>query len=125
MTELSQGLGLNVPDERIKFYCAALDDLTPTQIEHGFQHAQRHLGTFLPSVEQLRQWAESWRPAGLEREWMHATKADLQRAGVRLRVTKAEIAEWLEVGKTTQNEHIAKLEADPEWCKKAKAQGWR
>jgi hypothetical protein len=125
LMDLCTGLHLAVQPERIEFYCKALDDLTLTQLEHGFQIAKRHLGTFLPSVEQLRLWAESWRPAGFESERTFATKADLQRAGVKLRVTKAEIAEWLEAGKTAQNEHIAKLEADPEWCRKAKVQGWR
>lgn len=35
--------------------------------------------------------------------------------GRRLGITAAQVQEWLEAGKEAQNEHIAKLEADPEW----------
>jgi hypothetical protein len=39
----------------------------------------------------------------------------IKQLGQRSGFSKAEIADMLEAGKETQNEHIAKLEADPEW----------
>jgi hypothetical protein len=131
ITDLAEGLGLNVPDQRMKFYCSALDDLTPVQIEHGFEIARRNLGTFLPSVEQLRQWSESWRPAGFEmpvpsayrrpgfqaepEQIGEAIPENLRKAAIQLRVSHEEIAEWLEAGKAAQKELYAKLAEDPEW----------
>jgi len=108
-------LGLKVSDDRIAFYSKALDDLTPTQIEHGFETARRHLGTFLPSVEQLRTWAESWRPHGPDPASAPPSRADLAAAGVTWRVSPEEIAQWLEAGKQAQRDHIAALERDPKW----------
>src|SRR5262245_4590251 len=83
VTSLAKGLGPPVADERVRFYSEALDDLTPYQLEHGFQLAKRHMGEFLPPVEQVREWAESYRPAGYEQTVKPLEKGDLTEAGKR------------------------------------------
>lgn len=63
MKELCKGIGVKVSAERVVFYCEHLDDLTETQLRYGFENASRNLGEFLPSVQHLREWCESFRPA--------------------------------------------------------------
>lgn len=114
LANLCRGISLEIPPERILFYCEALDDLSETQLRHGFALANRNIGEFLPSVAQLREWCESWRPPepppppALE-------KSDLVAAGNRLGVTHEQVMQWLEEGKRAQQQHYENLKADPAW----------
>lgn len=43
--------------------------------------------------------------------------------GRRAGISSEQIQEWMDAGKEAQNEHIAKLEADPEWERMARSLG--
>jgi len=55
-------LGQTIAAERVVLYCRALADIQEPQLLFAFEQALRHLGEFLPSVQALRGFAESWRP---------------------------------------------------------------
>ncbi len=120
-------------------YCKGLDDIDIAALQHAFKQALRHLGDFMPSIGQIRTYAEEltpdpdeastreilarpdkpagWVPLVTDQE---AGKVAHRLVGyVKEPVSKEEIAQWLEEGKQKQRDHIAKLEADPEWRKMA------
>lgn len=115
LSQLATAANLVLTDERRVLYCRALEDLTEVQLRHGFQLALKHLGAFLPTVEQIRIWSESWRPPDEQRDVRELTKQHLIAAGRKAGISSEEIRQWMDAGKEAQNEHIAKLEADPEW----------
>lgn len=116
LSTLLENIGQKKEQSRINFYAEALDDLTPGQIEHGFAIVKRQAGEFWPSVGQIREACESWRPTEPPPA-EPLTKADLVAAGNRRRVTHEEVMQWLEEGQRAQQQHIANLKADPKWQK--------
>lgn len=104
-----------VSNERLELYCKALEDLSEHQLSHAFERALREVGDFIPSVHQLRRWSEESRSSEADRTREILTRDHLVKAAQKAKVTKEEIAEWLEAGKEKQREHIAKLHQDPEW----------
>ena len=63
LTQLATALNLEVTAERIALYCQALEDIGETQIKHAFEQALKNLGEFLPTIRELREYSEQWRPA--------------------------------------------------------------
>jgi hypothetical protein len=113
-----------IPADRIALYCRALSDIGDKQLRYAFEQALKHLGEFLPSIEQLRTYAEQWVPvdpiAETRRILARDDKpTDWQALGSKSGVTAADVAKWLEEGKAAQREVIAELEADPEWRRMA------
>ena len=62
LTQMALALNQEIQPERIALYCQALSDIGENQTKHAFNQALRHLGEFLPSIRELSDWAESWRP---------------------------------------------------------------
>lgn len=47
-------------------YCRALSDIGEAQLKFAFNEALKHLGEYLPSIQQLRSYSEQWRPAQVQ-----------------------------------------------------------
>lgn len=71
LTQLGTALGQTIPAERVALYCRALTDIGEAQMKFAFDQALRHLGEFLPSVRDLRGYAENWRPAEVVTDCRH------------------------------------------------------
>lgn len=100
-------------------YCRALKDIGESQLKYAFEEALKHLGQFLPSIEQIRTWAEQYKPVDPIAETRRLLTRDdkppdWNELGRKNGITAGEIAQWLEEGKAKQRAHIAKLEADRE-----------
>lgn len=62
LTQLATAIGQTVSAERVALYCRGLNNIGETQLQYAFEQALQHLGEFLPSIQQLRTYAERWRP---------------------------------------------------------------
>lgn len=120
LSTLLENIGQKKEQSRINFYAEALDDLTPGQIEHGFRIVSRAAGEFWPTVREIREACETWRPSPEPDAPVALDKSHLTTAANRNRVTHDEIAQWLDEGKRAQQEHIDKLKSDPKWQEMAK-----
>lgn len=119
LAQLATAAGTEVTKERKALYCRALKDISEFPLKFAFEQALKHLGQFLPSIEQIRTWAEQYKPvdpiAETRRLLTRNDKPpDWQELGRKNGITADEIAQWLEEGKAKQRAHIAKLEADRE-----------
>lgn len=66
LAQLGTALGQTIPRERIVLYCLALSDIGEAQLKFAFNEALKHLGEYLPSIQQLRSYSEQWRPAQVQ-----------------------------------------------------------
>ncbi len=166
LIQLGSALNREVSIDQIAMYCRALEDIGELQLKFAFETALRALGEFMPSIAQIRSYAEEWRPpenffgrqfrsvsdidpARCPSGWSpedvfraHLTQErlrdgarrplygsdsislqDLRNAAKTSGVTKQEIQGWLDDGKITQGEYIARLESDPQWRESARRFG--
>lgn len=122
--QLATAAGTEATKERRALYCRALKDIGEPALRFAFEEALKHLGQFLPSIEQLRAWSEQYKPVDPIAETRRILARDdkppdWQALGRKAGITPAEIAQWLEDGKAKQRAKIAELEADPEWRRQA------
>ena len=59
---MATAINQSIDEDRIDVYVHALNDLDEPALRHGFEMAMRSLGEFLPSIQQIRNYAESFRP---------------------------------------------------------------
>ncbi len=67
LAQMGTAMGKEVPKERVLLYCRALNNLGEAELRFAFDRALEHLGEFLPSIEQLRTYAEQYFEATRER----------------------------------------------------------
>ena len=118
--QLATAAGTEATKDRRALYCRALKDIGESPLKFAFEEALKHLGQFLPSIEQIRTWAEQWKPvdpiAETRRILIRDDKpTDWQALGRKSGATPEEIAEWLEEGKRAQLAEYAELAKDPKW----------
>lgn len=65
LTQLGTANRQEVTPEQVALYSEALSDIGDTQLNYAFRQALKHLGEFLPSIQQLRTYAEQWRPVAI------------------------------------------------------------
>jgi hypothetical protein len=63
LAQLATAIGQPLLNDRKALYCQGLNDIGLTPLRFAFDRALHNLGEFLPSIAQLREWAEEWRPA--------------------------------------------------------------
>ncbi len=83
VTHLTQlGMAIDQPpsDEKILLYRQGLADLSEDALKHGFDEALRHLGSFLPTIQQLREWSEAYRPTEPRQGRKFASVSDIDPA---------------------------------------------
>lgn len=69
-------LGQKIPVERTSLYVEALNDIGLAALKYAFREALKNLGTFLPTISELRQYASRWTP---EHDVMTETRRILDR----------------------------------------------
>ncbi len=62
VTQLGTALGQKIPAERTSLYVAGLNDISLAALKYAFGEALKNLGTFLPTISELRQYASHWTP---------------------------------------------------------------
>lgn len=120
LAQLGTAMGREVARDRKTLYCRALNELTEGQLKYAFGEALKHLGEFLPSIEQLQIYATQYKPVDPVAETRKVLErddkpTDWAKLGRNSGVAQSEIDQWIEEGKAKQREHIAKLEGNPEW----------
>lgn len=103
---------------RINLYAEALSDLTVGQLQHGFPIVLREVGEFLPSISQIRDACLTFRnqpEVVMPPLEIPSTAEDYLVSRAKQHATHEEVMKCLEEGKRAQQEHIAKLKADPQW----------
>lgn len=126
--QLATAAGTEATKERRALYCRALRDIGESTLTYAFEQALKHLGQFLPSIEQLREWAGQYKPVDpiaetrklLEREDKPPNWEEL---GRRNGITAEETARWLAEGKAKQRAHIEKMRLNSEWRRMARKAG--
>lgn len=76
VTQLGMALGQKIPVERTSLYVEALNDIGLAALKYAFREALKNLGTFLPTISELRQYASRWTP---EHDVMTETRRILDR----------------------------------------------
>src|SRR6266446_3603347 len=74
LAQMGTAMGKEVPKERVLLYCRALNNLGEAELRFAFDRALEHLGEFLPSIEQLRTYAEQYFEATRERHLREHTQ---------------------------------------------------
>lgn len=135
LLQLALAMGQQINPERTTLYLEALNGLSEKQLAHGFGLALRtfkpEFGKAFPYPAELLELCEKYvavDPIAETRKYLERSDkpadwepiaddipAPLRVAASRARVTKEEIAQWLEDGKRTQQAKYALLAKDPLW----------